>query len=93
MSKQKVFGLLVTDQKVPLMDKPDEKDQCYICGFTFENEDCMHILSDEKLQDKRKAHQKCISNHLQLLPKETKVAFVSFETNEVLSYTAVNGKA
>ena len=93
MSKQKIFGLLVTDQKVPLIEKPNDADQCYICGFRFENEDCMHIFTDENLSDKRKAHQKCIFNHLQLLPKETKVAIVSVETNEVISYTSVSEKA
>ena len=93
MSNQKIFGLLVTDQKVPLIEKSDEKDQCYICGFTFEKEDCMLIFSDKELSDKRKAHQKCIFNHLQLLPKETQVALVSVETNEVISYTTVSEKA
>jgi len=93
MSNQKVFGLLVTDQKVPLIEKPEDKDQCYLCGFTFENEDCMHIFCDKELSEKRKAHQKCIFNHLQLLPKETQVAIVSVETNEVISYTTVSEKA
>jgi len=93
MSKQKVFGLLVTSQKAPFIEKPNEVDQCYICGFRFEDEDCMHIFTDEELSDRRKAHQKCIFNHLQLLSKETKVAIVSVETNEVISYTTVSEKA
>jgi len=93
MANQKIFGLAVTAQKVPMVEKPEEHDQCYLCGFTFSEEDCMIIYSDEKLEDKRKAHSKCIHNHLKLLPKDAKVAIVSIETNEVLSYTTVSGNA
>jgi hypothetical protein len=87
MAKQKIFGLIVTDQKVPLLEKADEKDQCYLCGFSFGDNDCMFIYADEELTDKRKTHSKCIQNHLKLLPKDTKIAIVSIETNEVISYT------
>ena len=87
MAQQKIFGLVVTDQKVPLLEKPEAEDQCYICGFRFDNEDCMIILIDEKLTNRRRVHSKCISNHLQLLPKDTKIAIVNVETNEILSYT------
>ncbi|MHA1557794.1 MAG: hypothetical protein ACTSPM_12785 [Candidatus Heimdallarchaeota archaeon] len=47
MSTQKVFGLIVTNQKIPLLEKPDEKDQCYLCGFTFGEEDCVLIITNE----------------------------------------------
>ena len=87
MSTQKIFGLIVTDQKIPFLEKPDVKDQCYLCGFNFGDEDCVLVLTDEELNERRKAHQKCVHNHLQLLPKDTKLAIVSVETNEVLSYT------
>ena len=92
MSKQKIFGLIVTNQNVPLLEKSDDKEQCYICGFTFNNEDCMVVLTDTDLTDKRKAHQKCIHNHLQLLPKDTQIAVVSEESNEIISYTTVSQK-
>ncbi len=90
MSMQKVFGLVVTEQKVPLLEKTETNDQCYLCGFSFNAEDCILILTDEKLEDKRKAHQKCLQNHLTLLPKDTKVAIISVETNEVISYTTTS---
>ena len=90
MSTQKIFGLIVTDQKVPLLEKPEEKDQCYICGFTFGEEDSMLVFVDSELTDKRKVHSKCINNHLKLLPKDAKVAVVSVETNEVISYTTAH---
>jgi hypothetical protein len=90
MSTQKVYGLIVTEQKVPLLEKTEANDQCYLCGFSFNNEDCILILSNEELSDKRKAHQKCLSNHLTLLPKDTKIAIVSVETNEVISYTTTS---
>ena len=91
MSTQKVFGLIVTEQKIPLLEKPDEKDQCYLCGFTFGEEDCVLIITNEDLSERRKSHQKCLQNHLQLLSKDTKLAIVSVETNEVIAYTT-NGK-
>lgn len=87
MTQQKIFGLVVTDQKVPLLEKPEPDEQCYICGFRFNDEDCMTILIDDKLANRRRVHSKCISNHLQLLPKDTKIAVVNVETNEILSYT------
>lgn len=90
MSTQKVFGLVVTEQKVPLLEKTESNDQCYLCGFSFSDEDCILVLVDEKLEDKRKAHQKCLQNHLTLLPKETKVAIVNVETNEVIAYTSTS---
>ena len=90
MSIQKVFGLVVTDQKVPLLEKTETNDQCYLCGFSFDNEDCILILADDKLTDKRKAHQKCLHNHLTLLPKDTKIAIISVETNEVIAYTSTS---
>ncbi|NHJ03724.1 MAG: hypothetical protein EAX90_02795 [Candidatus Heimdallarchaeota archaeon] len=90
MTQQKIFGLVVTDQKVPLLEKPDTTDQCYLCGFRFNEEDCMIISIDKEFTDRRKVHSKCISNHLQLLPKETKIAIISVETNEILSYAPVN---
>ncbi len=92
MSKQKIHGLIVTNQKVPLLEKSVDKEQCYICGFTFEKEDCMVVYIDADLTDKRKVHQKCIHNHLQLLPKDTQIAVVSEESNEILSYTTVSQK-
>ena len=87
MSTQKIFGLIVTEQKVPLLEKPEEKDKCYLCGFNFGEEDCVLVLVNEELNERRKAHQKCVHNHLQLLSKDTKLAIVSVESNEVISYT------
>ena len=87
MSTQKIFGLIVTEQKIPLLEKPKEKDQCYLCGFNFGEDDCVLVLVNKELNERRKAHQKCVHNHLQLLSKETKLAIVSVETNEVISYT------
>lgn len=87
MSTQKIFGLIVTEQKVPLLEKPKEKDQCYLCGFTFGDEDCILVLVNEELNERRKAHQKCLQSHIQLLSKDTKLAIVSVETNEVIAYT------
>ncbi|HUT82439.1 MAG TPA: hypothetical protein VMZ29_14655 [Candidatus Bathyarchaeia archaeon] len=89
MSNQKIFGLIVTDQKAPIIEKSIAKEQCYLCGFSFSDEDCMLIFSDETLEDKRKAHPKCIQNHLKLLPKDTKIALVNDSTNEVMIYTSV----
>lgn len=91
MSIQKVFGLIVTEQKVPLLEKPEEKDQCYLCGFTFGDEDCVLVLINEDLSERRKTHQKCLQSHLQLLAKDSKLAIVSVETNEVIAYTT-NGE-
>ena len=92
MTHQKIFGLVVTTQKAPLIDKPEEKDQCYLCGFNFGNENCMFILTDKKLNDRRKVHSKCIYNHLNLLPKGTKIALVHTTTNEILAYTSASEK-
>ncbi|MBN1327933.1 MAG: hypothetical protein JXA54_00545 [Candidatus Heimdallarchaeota archaeon] len=89
MANQKIFGLIVTDQKIPIIEKPIAKEQCYLCGFTFNNEDCLLMFSDESLEDKRKAHTKCIQSHLRLLPKDTKIALVNESTNEVMTYTSV----
>ncbi len=89
MANQKIFGLIVTEQKAPIIEKSLPKEQCYLCGFTFSEEDCLLIYSDETLEDKRKAHAKCIQNHLKLLPKDTKIALVNDSTNEVISYTTV----
>ena len=94
MSTQKIFGLLVTGQNVPLIEKPDENAQCYLCGFRYKSEDCMVILVNKDLNDKRRVHIKCIENHLKLLPAEIKIALVNVDTNEVVSYyTTVSGKA
>ena len=90
MVTQKIFGLVVTDQKIPLLEKPEENDQCYICGFRFDTEDCMFILVNKELDDQRKVHAKCIQNHLQLLPKDSKIALVSTENNEVIAYTTAS---
>jgi hypothetical protein len=92
MPPQKIYGLIVTEQKVPLVEKADKNDQCYICGFAFSDENYMSIYSNEELSDRRKVHQKCIHNHLQLLPNDTKIALVSVETNEVIAYTQVSEK-
>ena len=89
MTSQKIFGLIVNAQQIPIVEKSEPNDQCYICGFAFSDEDHYSIYSDKALSDRRKIHQKCIQNHLQLLPKETKIALVSVETNEVLTYTTV----
>ncbi len=91
MSVQKIFGLIVTEQKVPLLEKPEEKDQCYLCGFTFGDEDCVLVLVNEDLNERRKTHQKCLQSHIQLISKDTKIALVCVETNEVIAYTT-NGK-
>ncbi|NHJ41029.1 MAG: hypothetical protein FK731_13440 [Asgard group archaeon] len=93
MSIQKIYGLIVTAQKIPLVEKAEKNDQCYICGFTLGDENYFSIFSDENLTDRRKVHQKCIQNHLQLLPNDTKIALVSVETNEVIAYTHVNEKS
>lgn len=90
MAQQKIFGLVVTDQKIPLLEKPDTADQCYLCGFRFNEENCMIILVDKEFIERRKVHSKCIGNHLQLLPKDTKIAIISVETNEILSYTSAS---
>ncbi|MFW9924162.1 MAG: hypothetical protein ACFFDW_12835 [Candidatus Thorarchaeota archaeon] len=90
MTQQKIYGLIVTDQKIPLVEKPDEAEQCFLCGFSFKKDDCMYIYTNNELNDRRKVHSKCIQNHLQLLPKETKIALVSVETNEILAYTPAN---
>jgi hypothetical protein len=87
MTIQKIHGLIVNTQQVPLVEKSSKEDQCYICGFTFGDEDYYSIYSDKDLTDRRKVHQKCIQNHLQLLPNDAKIALVSVETNEVLTYT------
>lgn len=92
MSKQKIYGLIVTSQNIPSIEKSDDKEQCYICGFTFSNEDCMVVYADSELTDKRKVHQKCIQNHIQILPKGTQIAIISEESNEILSYTAESQK-
>ena len=92
MPLQKIFGLIVTTQKSPLIEKPEEKEQCYLCGFNFTNENCMTILADKKLNDRRKVHSKCIYNHLNILPKGTKIALVHTTTNEVLAYTTASEK-
>lgn len=93
MTSQKIFGLLVTGQKNPIVEKTDATTQCYICGFRFENEDSMVILSNKDFNDRRRVHAKCIQNHLKLLPDDTKIALVNNDTNEVLSYTTVSEKA
>ena len=92
MLVQKIYGLIVTAQKIPLVEKAETNDQCYLCGFAFGDENYFLIYSDEKLSDRRKVHQKCIQNHLQLLPSNTKIALISVETNEVIAYTQVNEK-
>ncbi|RLI69312.1 MAG: hypothetical protein DRP02_10880 [Candidatus Gerdarchaeota archaeon] len=94
MSSQKIFGLLVSEQKAPIIEKPEEKEQCYLCGFSFkEAEDCMIIFVNEDLTEKKHVHGKCIQNHLRLLSNDAKIALVSIETNEILSYTTVSEKA
>lgn len=89
MAAQKIFGLIVTDQKIPYVEKAGDSDQCYICGFKLSGEDCLFVFVDTEYTDKRKIHQKCLQNHLQLLPKDAKIAIISFETNEVIAFTPV----
>jgi hypothetical protein len=90
MTTQRIFGLLVTSQNIPLIEKSSAEDQCYICGFSFKDEDHLSIYSNKELSDRRKVHQKCIQNHLQLLPSKTKIALISVETNEIITYTSVS---
>jgi len=93
MTTQKIFGLLVNEQKTPIIEKPDNKMQCYLCGFSFQDADeCLIIFIDEDLSDKRVVHAKCIQNHLRLLSDDASIALVSDKTNEVLSYTKVSEK-
>ena len=53
----------------------------------------MIIFVNEDLTEKKHVHGKCIQNHLRLLSNDAKIALVSIETNEILSYTTVSEKA
>ncbi|MBD3192364.1 MAG: hypothetical protein GF308_17125 [Candidatus Heimdallarchaeota archaeon] len=91
MSSQKIFGLLVDDQKSPIIEKPGEAEQCYICGFSFDSTDeCVFIFTDKELSERKKIHKKCLQSHLVLMPQDTKIALISEDTNEILSYTSAH---
>ena len=88
MCEQKIFGLLVTEQKIPFIEKAEKSDHCYLCGFSFKDgEDCMIVFSDEELNTRKRIHGKCLQNHLILNPKGEEIALVNMKTNEVMTYS------
>lgn len=91
MSSQKIFGLLVDDRKSPIIEKPGANEQCFICGFSFDsNDECVFIFTDKELSERKRIHKKCLQGHLLLMPKDAKIALISEDTNEVLSYTSAH---
>ncbi|MEA2070994.1 MAG: hypothetical protein U9O98_06850 [Asgard group archaeon] len=91
MTKQKVFGLLVNEQKVPYLQKPKEKEHCYLCGFSLkEEEDCIVIFADKEYSDKRKVHGKCLQNHLRSLDEDVTIGLINAKTDELITEKPVS---
>lgn len=91
MTKQKIFGLIVSNETTPYIEKVGKNVQCYICGFTFKDEDGLTVFVDEELKIKKKVHSKCLHSHILQLPEVKKIAMVDKESEEILCYSNPKG--